>query len=61
MRILATEYLRRWNVSELLNEPFSLEKCAGIGLNGFIFKKVNKKYYINEKKKDPGSRLGFVC
>jgi hypothetical protein len=27
------------------------EKCAGIGLNGFIFKKMNKKYCINKKKK----------
>ena len=36
------------------------EKCAGIGLNGFIFQKINKKYCINEKK-DPGSSLGFAC
>jgi hypothetical protein len=36
------------------------EKCEGIGLNGFIFKQINKKYCINEKK-DPGSRLGFAC
>ena len=35
------------------------EKCAGIGLNGFIFKWINKKYYINEKK-NPGSHLGFA-
>ena len=27
------------------------EKCAGIGLNGFISRKINKKYYITEKKK----------
>ena len=29
------------------------EKCAGMGLNGFISKKLNKDYYVNEKK-NPG-------
>jgi hypothetical protein len=28
-----------------------MKKCAGLGLNGFIFRKINKKYYINEKKR----------
>ena len=36
------------------------EKCKGVGLNGFTFKKIDKKYHINEKK-DPGSSLGFAC
>ena len=36
------------------------EKCAGIGFNGFIFKKTDKKCYNNEKK-NPESRLGFAC
>ena len=36
------------------------EKWVGIGLNGFIFKKINENYCIKEKK-DPGSRLGIAC
>jgi hypothetical protein len=27
------------------------EKCAGIGLNGFISRKINRKYYVKEEKK----------
>ena len=27
------------------------QKCAGMGLNGFIFRKINKKYNTKEKKK----------
>ena len=34
----------------------NLEKCAGIGLDGFISKKINKNHYIKAKK-DPGSCL----
>ena len=26
------------------------QKCAGMGLNGFIFKKINKNYAENMKK-----------
>jgi hypothetical protein len=29
-------------------------------LNGLIFKRLNKKYYINEEKY-PGSPIGFAC
>ena len=29
----------------------NLEKCAGIGLNGFIPKKINTNYYIKVKKR----------
>ena len=36
------------------------EKCAGIGLNGFISKNINEKYYIKVKK-EPGSRLEVAC
>ena len=35
------------------------QKCAGMGLNGFILKKINE--YWNIKKKNPGSRLGYAC
>ena len=26
------------------------QKCAGMGFNGFLFKKINKKKNIKEKK-----------
>ena len=37
------------------------KKCAGIGLDGFIFKKIDKKYCINEKKESLEGRLGCSC
>ena len=39
----------------------NLETFAGIGINGFITKEIDKKYYIKAKKKDPGSCLEIVC
>ena len=35
------------------------QKCAGMGLNGFIFEKTNK-IKILKRRKNPGSRLGFL-
>ena len=36
-----------WNIK--------LQKCAGMGLNGFIFKKINENENIKTKKKILGA------
>ena len=35
------------------------QKCGGMGLNGFMFKKINGNENIKAKK-NPRSRLGFA-
>ena len=37
------------------------QKCARMGLNGFIFKKINENLKIKTKKKNHGSRLEVAC
>ena len=36
------------------------QKCAGMGLKGFISKKINENWNIR-KKKNPWSRLSLDC
>ena len=38
----------------------NIEKCAGIGLNGLILKKINENENI-KMKKNPGSSLEVAC
>ena len=40
-------------------EILNVKKCAGIGLNSFIFKK-KIRIKILKRKENPGSHLGFV-
>ena len=45
-----------------IDKILSVKNCAEMGLNGFIFKKINEKEKEKEKrKKNPRSRLGFAC
>ena len=48
--VLHTTY--SWNIK--------WQKCAGMGLSGFIFKKINENENIKTKK-NPGSCLGVSC
>jgi hypothetical protein len=45
---------------EFIPKRITHPTCAGMGLNGFIFRKIIKNKNIREKK-NPGSRLGFAC
>ena len=37
------------------------QKCEGMGLNGFIFKKRNEIKVLKQNKKNPGNRLEVAC
>ena len=40
---------------------YYMTKMRGLGLNLFIFRKLNKNKNIKEIKKNPVGRLGFAC
>jgi hypothetical protein len=37
------------------------QKCGGLGLNGFTFKKFKRKKGLINERKNPGGCLGFAC
>ena len=60
MHQLQKELSQYYSIHTTYSWNIKWQKCAGMGINGFIFKKINGNENIKTIK-NPGSRLEVAC